>query len=1311
MLVGVRQQLGGPSVLILFAGPPERADSLAAFMRSLGIRAVCIDTKAGGVAHDVTRPEVAARLMGRVQAGEFAVVFAAPPCQSYSVAHRPRLRSAEHPEGLPVVPDEWRRYVAKHNALTAFTFGLLGAAEAAGAMVLVENPAARGGPPIGDPRAVWRRHREHGSIWHTAAARRTRRASFTFAQCAFRAPVQKWTTIGASEAIAPFLEGLRRRGCDHAGQRHEHTAHGRDEDGRAYAEQAAAYPMEMNAFLAAAIAIAVAHRRCHGAACETCSEQSESSQGGRVRDGAALSPTMREAVAAARQAPTRFASTLHRVPAGREELLAAPMPGDFHRAMLSSKPRKGKLKRGRELGTDNSAAALMSGARSSSRPAGSIEIEQLFLPGVYTGVVDAWLRGAAEAVRMMRAGSRVPKMETCVLPQEALQPWARGIVWDTRDRHDCRPMPRSTRDTVFPGQRQLDRGALREVAAQLDWHDTDILDQVGEGGIETRSSCPLTTVLAWHHRGIEQHWEVADGVIRTEMQDGWVSQPHAHLPTVPCRLLPRNVVRQQRTRLRDGKLEHYLKPRITQDSSDGAEASVNHGVPAAETSVELPTVQQLGRGAAIVHEAGAGAPSGEETSAELYIVDATAAFRFCVMQQAEWWTQAFLWWDEHGSIGVCIDTRMAFGGRYSPNRFERVARLVGAHIQGMQARFDAEQPPPPHVRGWQQRRTQMQQEGLLPHEAAHAAPRYLQVFIDDWAGAALNDPVRPPPHLAPFDIAPAATVAAGGKPAAANSRVRVHAQLALAGMHRVGLEAVASKSLVGDPIVGLGIRVHVRGWRMDVPSDKQAAIIEEIDAARAAARDGAPCVDIERGMRLVGRMCNLSQVAPEVVAYMHGGYAVTSGPWAARAAGAPKGTMTLRKHSRAWHGWIAFLNVARLAVDQNRGVALASRLIFPPLEAAGSATSITDASGWDGVGGYVFCADAPKHVWIVSEAWPEDVRAALAKAALPKAERAAAAAPAELAVAAAEIFGAWAVPRAAAQSGARWCRVVSIVDCMPAAHALGSTTSTNAVMRAICSETRGLTDEWIACAVPREHNLDGDRLSHPSQCGEVMADAEAAGLQVHRAHIDDEAWDTLREAMGMLRLRGSGDRGSSSNRDGTRDWAECDVCGKRRAGAPCPSCGTCGVCGTRGYASTPCDVCFDIIDPDDGAYHFIDGTRMGWREGPRPPPTRQEVETPPEASPPADGGAPDAAPPAGGASRPERTEAQRAAEDLAEATDHRARLIAQHIRSRTAVVRVGRGGTRSEMHGSLRTALTAARVDAGSMETRRELARAHDASW
>eukprot|EP00965_Chrysotila_dentata_P121354 4012245-Pleurochrysis_carterae.AAC.1 len=144
--------------------------------------------------------------------------------------------------------------------------------------------------------------------------------------------------------------------------------------------------------------------------------------------------------------------------------------------------------------------------------------------------------------------------------------WARGTVWDCSDPTDCRPVQRSSRSTKFAGERQLDRAALRRAAEVLDWQDHDIVAQAGEGGVEVRSDCELLTVLAFHHPGLAAQAPAASAAVDTDLREGWVAPPVRHLPFVPCRLQPRDVVLQDRQRLVDdgtggSRLEHYSKPR------------------------------------------------------------------------------------------------------------------------------------------------------------------------------------------------------------------------------------------------------------------------------------------------------------------------------------------------------------------------------------------------------------------------------------------------------------------------------------------------------------------------------------------------------------------------------------------------------------------------------------------------------------------------------------------------------------------------------------------------------------------------------
>ena len=60
---------------------------------------------------------------------------------------------------------------------------------------------------------------------------------------------------------------------------------------------------------------------------------------------------------------------------------------------------------------------------------------------------------------------------------------------------------------------------------------------------------------------------------------------------------------------------------------------------------------------------------------------------------------------------------------------------------------------------------------------------------------------------------------------------------------------------------------------------------------------------------------------------------------------------------------------------------------------------------------------------------------------------------------------------------------------------------------------RELTNRWLGVQVPRNFNLDADRLSHPSMLGSVMRDAVAAGLEPRVVQLLSSSWAALREAM------------------------------------------------------------------------------------------------------------------------------------------------------------------------------------------------------
>ena len=96
--------------------------------------------------------------------------------------------------------------------------------------------------------------------------------------------------------------------------------------------------------------------------------------------------------------------------------------------------------------------------------------------------------------------------------------------------------------------------------------------------------------------------------------------------------------------------------------------------------------------------------------------------------------------------------------------------------------------------------------------------------------------------------------------------------------------------------------------------------------------------------------------------------------------------------------------------------------------------------------------------------------------------------------------------------------VIAVGDCDPAARALDAASSGTPQMDALLQAARRRVKQWLGVAIPREWNLDADRLSHPAQLGAVLADARAAGMTPHVVSTPDECWPALRAAMHLAAL-------------------------------------------------------------------------------------------------------------------------------------------------------------------------------------------------
>ena len=149
------------------------------------------------------------------------------------------------------------------------------------------------------------------------------------------------------------------------------------------------------------------------------------------------------------------------------------------------------------------------------------------------------------------------------------------------------------------------------------------------------------------------------------------------------------------------------------------------------------------------------------------------------------------------------------------------------------------------------------------------------------------------------------------------------------------------KTMVGCPLPSLGLRIDGDRRRLDCPPGKQELVLADAAEQRRWAVEELR-VDRKRANRLVGRACNLSQVAPALRASLHGGYAVAQASWQAHGHRRAPRTLSLARDSPTFASWVELLDAIEELISTNVGVALAPPFIFPHRSVAGSLTSVTN---------------------------------------------------------------------------------------------------------------------------------------------------------------------------------------------------------------------------------------------------------------------------------------------------------------------------------------------------------------------------------
>ena len=1118
-----------PRVLLMYPGhrrPGGPDDQLEA----LGYCVVGIDEVRG---HDVSEGELAATLIDHAQRGAFVACQQGLPCDSYAIvrAAGPRscqLRTWEHPHGNPLTLTVGQKaYLRLHNLLLDITLAILEAMARLDRPGLLENGASR---HIRGTDYYWPARAGMPQVWSMAqflaTARRlgSRMTLVTGPQCAFgpgpHGLFQAWTTLACVGEARQRMAEFGSMPCLHP-LGHGQVAAGYDEHGNSMAGKKAEYS---NAFWAAqvfALTGEYAPKRLRksvtwadeaGAALwamepnppEQQQEWSRATKAGRVADGPALAEPICERIHRARYDAPPWASFRYRKAASSEEREVAPMP-------VGNVPQTTEADVADPLAwTDEQCldfARLQLGR--------NVEPADLWPPGVYQEQLD-WLQAASDG--------RPPARRTWPDVQRVW--WAQRRVWDQRDPTDVRPVVRSDRDTVFApgGAGQLDRAAFRAMAQEVGCQDARLLATVGEGGMESGSTCALDTVFCGHHPGFYDNEAFGEAALAKERDSHWADHSHCHPPFSPTHMVPRDVVNTVKgkvllagTMRADGsvvladEVVRIPKGRITLDPSTGDE-SPNDGIPPERRTTVLPTVRGTGQAIAVVGQAASAA--GER--AVIVGIDDSSAYCYIQQQRSEWWFNAYLARRADRKAVIGFLTRMGFGGAHSTQCYQGVGTVATLAMRKRFREFDEAHPLPEGIQLWSAKRRKLQELGQLPPGPEQSSPDFASSFVDDTQIVATSDVVQCTGPCCEshrmVHLGADATRSVGGVPMHRDSRAARKLGVAVEVKTELGLLVAQEKTEGGSAAVSLGLLLDVTRDRIRCPAGKRAIMLQDIDAqSEAILTNGV--VDREQAEEMTGRLGNLAQIIPELLPFMHGGHRVANAAFTdGKGRRHQLASVRLGAATPARRQYLGLLRVARRLVDSNEGVPMSAPAVFPGPEEAHVWTSTTDASGNDGMGGYVFRPHEPDHAWLVSEKWPPDVLAALLNAAKKLAERD----PGTplLSMPAAELFTCWAVP--AAVAGACRCTpaaVLAVGDCDPAAKAINSATSGVPQIAHILGAMRRTSSQWLGVHVNREWNLDADRLSHPRMLGGVRADAEAGGVRTSVACVPNALWDELRRAM------------------------------------------------------------------------------------------------------------------------------------------------------------------------------------------------------
>ena len=1125
----------------IFSGP-ERVGSLSQAFNALGLETLNIDNGIDPVEGDVLDNNTFARLMKLAESEEAsqALWWFGTVCSSFARVRGkgvgpPQVRSRVHVEGLPEMESTYGAYIAKHNEMVRRTCQIAITVWRRGGTVVIENPA-----DVGDPESpVFRWDaRKAPAMWlmpdMIEFAHETTALKVLFPQCALGSPFQKLTQLLVAGPRAFRLRPMGELGCACAA--HAKRAEGFDDVGKAHSAAAAAYPPLMCGVVAALLATDLKAEVVLG---RTPADDVMLTLGQQVEG---------EAITGSGQIPPRAQISWRAAPEGmppaweeREDIDGEGFQSARTKALKYVSRRRMESERPEVLfERPMPAPSLPPKTEAEERyapipwPSGApprpVHISALF-PRSFKEFCKA-LKEAAASCDPTR--KQWPRFEDRVFDHSDMPQWAAPYVWDTRNHRDCVPLqPFTDEDAV---QHELSAHFFGVWARRLAWVDKDMLRQVCIIGAEGRSQCERVTVVMGHHSGLRHNPGPAIKSVAADEEAGWISKATQFPPTVPNRMVAKNLITATKWKMVQGKVSRVTKFRVaTDDSADVPGAtSRNHSMDKSEwQDAGLPGPRTLAEAVAMAkavsRRLGMHVRALELERIALWALDLSDAYRMLGVQRSEWWLQCFVW-----TAGVRLDRRAVFGSAHLPGLFQRITTFVIAVARSRIRAYDTAHPYSAARQAWRKERA-----GCVPSASERAQvaagtdagaacaaawpeaddTMFQAIYIDDGFGLtalSADEPLTGLNATAPrVSVLLEAHHEGGVKLTifAGMSRAEIHLEIAADTCEQGGWIIQRPKVQLAFNIDLLGLHVATLGEAgVSVPEAKRLGMLSDIEAQLAPEEGAIVTCARSEVETLTGRCGHIAMAAAEGNAYLSpmwkvacarrkirlkDGRVIHSSPSTLSIGGTSPVGQEYQRSLRWWH--------AALSVGVR--VPLAPRETFPDLREEHVGFFFTDAAREEGTGIGAFSVvewtrngRLGREFLYISERWSPRWLAALQCD--------------DLSMACGELFGNVAMAVALLVRLPGLTHLVCFTDSSAAMGAINSGNSPslqlNVLVQWLYHRAPGL--QLLAVHQPGVRNDRADGISRSN--GEaVVAEARAHGASPRRLGVAAATWAALDRAL------------------------------------------------------------------------------------------------------------------------------------------------------------------------------------------------------